>query len=134
MKSKLVITLGIIITVSVAILIMLLSISKPTTFEVKDGDIIIGGSFGVTVPVSGITGLKLIEDPPKIVTRTNGSGVGTVYKGEFTLEGNVKARLYADASKPPFITFSFEDTVFYINSATDEELQALYQILSDAHN
>lgn len=133
MKPKYIFAGVVVIAVAIFLFIMLSSVNKPSTFEVKDGDFIIGGAFGVTVPVSGISGLNLTDTPPNIVTKTNGSGLGTVYKGEFTLDGNRKARLYIDASKPPFITFSYDGTVIYVNLKEAQETRALYQKLSEAH-
>jgi hypothetical protein len=120
------------VAITVFVAFLLLKDSKPSAVEIKDGNLIISGSFGLTVPISGISDLKMTESPPKITSRTNGSGIGTVYKGEFRLEGNIKARIYADASKPPFMTFYYDGTVFYINLGTAEELQALYGQLADA--
>lgn len=129
MKHNVFIGAGIIVVVASVVFIMILKINKPSSFDIKDGDFIIGGSFGVTVPMTGIADLELSDVPPTIVTRTNGSGVGTIYKGEFTLDGNVKSRLYIDASKPPFIIFNYNGTVFYINLETPEETQTLYEKL-----
>jgi hypothetical protein len=134
MKHKFFIAAGLIVVIALGVFIMMLGDSKPSSFELKDGNLVIGGSFGVSVPLSGISGLGLADIPPKIETKTDGAGLGTVYKGEFTLDGGVKARLYYDALKPPFITFSSGGTVFYINAATPEETQALYQQLEDALN
>jgi hypothetical protein len=134
MKPKLFIAVGLIVVITVVVGFMLLKDSKPSAIEIKDGNLIISGSFGLTVPVSGISDLNITEAAPKIASRTNGSGIGTVYKGEFRLEGSIKARIYADASKPPFITFNEDNTIFYINLATAEETQALYKLLTDALN
>jgi hypothetical protein len=70
MNKKFFIGAGIIVAVTAVVFIILLSVSKPSTFEVKDGNFIIGGSFGITVPISGISGLEMTDNPPKIVTRT----------------------------------------------------------------
>jgi hypothetical protein len=132
MRQKFIIAAALMIVISVVVVFMLLRDSKPSSFAVNDGNLIIGGAFGVTVPVAGIANPNITESPPKIASRTNGSGVGTVYKGEFRLEGNLNARIYADASKPPFIKFSYDNTIFYINLGTAEETQALYRQLTDA--
>jgi hypothetical protein len=131
MKLKIFIGVAIVVAAAAAVFIMMMGDSKPSPFEVSSGNLIIGGSFGITVPVSDVTGLDITEAPPEIETKTNGSGLGSMYKGEFELKDGTKARLYIDASKPPFIIFKNGDTVFYLNSGTPEETQALYQKLSE---
>lgn len=131
MKWKLLLAAGIIIIVAVMLVFMFTQGSKPSGVEIKDGQLSIGGLFGATVPLSDIDSLQLTEIPPDIVTRTNGSGIGTDYKGEFLLIDDVKARLYIDSSKPPFIVFYVGETVFYINLDTSEQTESLYQQLTD---
>jgi hypothetical protein len=131
MKLKIFIGAAIVVAAAAAVFIMMMGDSKPSPFEVSSGDLVIGGSFGVTVPLADITDLDLTDVPPEIKTKTNGAGLGSMYKGEFVLMDGKKARLYIDASQPPFIIFRDGDTVFYLNSGTPEETQALYQKLSE---
>jgi hypothetical protein len=70
--------------------------------------------------------LNMTESIPKIVTKSNGLEIGSVYKGEFILEGNVSARIYVDTSKPPFIVFKTKDNVVYLNLETPAATRALY--------
>ncbi len=92
----------------------------------------IQGSFGISVPLDDISGLTLKNEIPAIGTRTNGSGLGSHYKGEFTLQDGTKARLYVDASKQQFVSFVQGGTAFYINSDTPEKTQELYDQLKAA--
>jgi len=132
MKQKYTVAAVLIVVIAAVVLLFMLKDSKPSTFELEDGNLVIGGSFGVTVPVTEISGLTLTETAPVITYKKNGSGVGTVYKGEFRLEGDVPARIYADTAKPPFVTFTHDGTAFYLNLATADETQALYQRILDA--
>lgn len=133
MKQKqLIIAVAMIVIVAAVVIIMLNADSKPSTMEVRDGSLVIGGSFGVTVPVSEISGLEWQDALPGIGRKTNGSGVGSVYKGEFTLADGAKARLYADGKKPPFIRFTQGGTVFYLNAGTKEQTEELMAKLEAA--
>ena len=123
------ITLAIIAVIVCLVAVMLVRDSKPPVYSLSGGNLGIKSSFGVSVPAAEITGLELTETAPEIKTKTNGAGVGSVLKGEFLLEDGLKARLYADTQSPPFIRFTWDGWVFYINAATREETEALYNAL-----
>lgn len=118
----------------IAVVIMMLGDSKPSTFEIEDNMLVIGSSFGVSVPLLEISNIELTESIPKTTYKTNGLGLGSIKKGEFKMEGIEKAQLYIDESVPAFIRFIHADTVFYINMATPEETRQLYQTLMAAAN
>lgn len=128
MKSKWAIAVTIIIAVAViaTVALMMNRDSQPAEFSLRDGQLVISCSFGVSVPLEEIAGLELTETVPEIDTRTNGASVGCVHKGEYKLAGGNPARLYIDASVPPFIRFTQGDTVFYISAGNAEATRALY--------
>jgi hypothetical protein len=132
MKSKVLIAVVLVLVIAAAIFWMISLEQKPTVFLLDGNNLQIQGSFGVNVPLDEISGLELKNEMPAIGTKTNGSGLGSKYKGEFTLKDGTKARLYADASKPPFVSFMQGDTVFYANSDTPEKTQELYDRLKNA--
>jgi len=122
----------IIVAVAVLVIMMMSKDSKPAAYEIKDDELVITCSFGVSVPLDQITSLELTEDAPQIATKTNGAGIGSMHKGEYQLQDGSKARLYIDDEMPPFIRFIQGDTVFYLNSDSQEATQALFDTLSDA--
>jgi hypothetical protein len=132
MKLKLIMAVLIVAAAAIVIFVMMSGINKPSVFVVNGSNLEIQGSFGTVVPISGISSLEMKDSMPAITYKTNGSGLGSVYKGEFTLDGGAKARLYMDTSKPPFISFSYDGTVFYINSDTRQKTQGLYDELKAA--
>ncbi len=125
-KKYLLLTVIIAVVVVVFVSFMLVKDSQAAEYDIQDGTLIIDTAFGVDVPVSQMKNLALTNDAPVVLTRTNGAGVGSVNKGEFLLEGDVKARIYADVEKPPFIKFTYDGTVFYLNADTAEETEALF--------
>jgi hypothetical protein len=122
----------IIVAVAVVLIIMMSGDSKPAAYEIKDGELVITCSFGVSVPLNEITSLELTEDAPQIATKTNGAGIGSMQKGEYKLQDGSKARLYIDDEMPPFIRFVQGDTIFYLNSDSPEATQTLFDELSAA--
>ncbi len=134
MKNKWAIIVAglIIVAVAVVIVMMMSTDSKPAVYEIKDEELIITCSFGVSVPLEDITSLELTKDGPQIATKTNGAGIGSMQKGEYLLTDGSKARLYIDDEMPPFIRFMQGDTVFYLNSDSKEATQALFDELQAA--
>lgn len=132
MKYRMILA-GIIITVvAVVMIITMNAVGKANTFAVTSDKLEIGGAFGTTVSLARITNLDIKATMPAVGMKTNGSGMGAAYKGEFNLQDGTKARLYVDASKPPFITFKQEDVSFFLNLDTPEKTQELYNQLKEA--
>ncbi len=134
MKNKFAIILGsiIVVVVTIVVIVMMNGSSKPAVYEIKGGELVITGSFGVSVPLDDIASLELTQAAPDIATRTNGAGIGSMYKGEFKLADGRKARLYIDDEISPFIRFIQGDTVFYLNSGSPESTQALFEEIQAA--
>jgi hypothetical protein len=122
----------IIVAVAIVVVIMMSTDSKPASYEIKDGELVITCSFGVSVPLEEITSLELTQDAPQVASKTNGAGIGSMQKGEYLLQDGSKARLYIDDEMPPFICFMQGDTVFYLNSDSPEATQALFDELAAA--
>jgi hypothetical protein len=134
MKNKFAIFAGAVIVVAVAVFvgIMMSSSSQPTACALKDGNLVIDGMFGTSVPLTDISSLELTDTTPDIQTRTNGSSLGGVHKGEYLLTDGSKARLYIDENNSPFILFLQGDTVFYINLDSAEATQSFFSELQAA--
>jgi hypothetical protein len=132
MKLKAIIAVIIVAVFVVGFYLLLSGSGKPASFTVNGEALEIKGLFGTTVPIAEISSLELTDSMPAIVYKNNGSGLGSVNKGEFTLEGEVQARLYMDKSKPPFIHFTQGGTAFYLNSETEQKTRELFDQLSSA--
>lgn len=120
--------LGIIITVVTLIgvgIIMYFSLQPTTVEETKDG-VTINGMYGDTFTWAQLQNATLVDELPDIAMRTNGSAVGAKLKGHFKLKSGDKAVLFVDKSKPPFITFTANDKLYYINLQSADETNALY--------
>lgn len=132
MKIKFIFAAIVVIIVGASVFMMMNRDSKSSTYEITQDNLIIGGSFGVSVPIKEITALELTKIKPEIALKTNGSGLGDVYKGEFKLTDGSKARLYIDAGILQFIKFVYNDTIFYINAESAEKTQVLFEQLTNA--
>ena len=124
---------GIIVAaVAVVVALMMTNDSKDAQFAVENDALVISCSFGVTVPLSEIENLELTADAPQIESKDNGSGLGTMQKGQFTLAGGVKSRLYIDEQAPVFIRFSRGDEVYYLSAESEDATRALFEQLKSS--
>jgi cell division protein YceG involved in septum cleavage len=133
-KGLTIIVLLAIIAVVAFVGFMVLRDSKPAQFEITDDALSIQCAFGVDVPLDEIENPELVSSMPSVAAKTNGAGVGSMQKGEYTLTDGRHARLYVDDTQPMFITFTYDDTVFFLNAATVEDTQTLFDTLQDAVN
>lgn len=92
--------------------------------------IMIGGVYGATIPREEITGISLESEIPKILSRNNGFSGGEVRKGNFTLEGVGRGRLYLESSEGPFIFIKTADSYTIINYKESSRTEALFYTLT----
>lgn len=134
MKNKILIPIVLVLVVAFVVFIgtMMARDSKAAKFEITEDALSIQCSFGVDVPLSEIENLSTTDTLPAVGTKTNGAGIGSMQKGQYNLKDGRKARLYLDKTQPLFITFTQGDTVFFLNTDTQEDSQALFEQLQKA--
>ena len=100
---------------------------------VGDGVVEIKDEYAMTIPVSDIDTVLLVEELPSIKTRTNGISTRKVNIGKFKMSDGNKCRLYINKDVDAFVEIRFvaqgsqpQDLVF-INRKTVEETKALYE-------
>ena len=118
--------------VIVVVVLMMTNDSKDAQFSVDDSALNITCSFGVSVPLDEIENPELTQDAPQIKNKDNGAGIGSIQKGQYTLEGGVKARLYIDQKAPVFIRFSHGGEVYYLSAESEDATRALFEKLQSA--
>ena len=134
MRNKWAIIAGVVFTAAVIVVValMMTNDSKDAQFSVDDSALNITCSFGVTVPLDEIKNPELTQDVSQIKNKDNGAGIGSMQKGQYTLEGGVKGRLYVDTEAPVFIRFSRGGEVFYLSAETEDATRALFEQLKAA--
>ena len=134
MRNKWAIIAGAIFTAAIVVVVVLMMTndSKDAQFSVDNIALNITCSFGITVPLDEIENPELTRDVPQIKNKDNGAGIGSMQKGQYTLEGGVKARLYIDQEAPVFIRFSRGGEVFYLSAETEDATRALFEQLKAA--
>lgn len=100
---------------------------QPTDVAANEDGFEISGIYGDSIAWENMEQLKLVEELPAISMRTNGSAIGSKLKGHFKFENGDKAKLFVDKSKPPFITFTANDKLYYVNMTSSEDTAALFE-------
>lgn len=103
--------------------------AKPAEYTLENGVFKISGMYGQKVPVNEITGLELKETIPEIITRTNGSDIGSKKKGHFKLKDIGSVKLFTDVSKPPFIYIKSNSDNIILNCEDGTKTRDLYERL-----
>ena len=134
MRIKWAVIAGVVFTAAVIVVVALMMTNdrKDAQFSVDDSALNITCSFGITVPLDEIENPELTQDVPKIKNKDNGAGIGSMQKGQYTLEGGVKARLYIDEKAPVFIRFSYGGEVYYLSAEWEDATRALFEQLHSA--
>ena len=104
----------------------------PITLTVE-GESLVARQIGedYVIEVDDIQNLTLVEELPSM-TRTNGTGMETLLKGTFRLtETGERVQLFLDPENAHFLTFTAEDTIYYMSCAEDGHTLTLYEALRE---
>lgn len=134
MKTSVKIIVGSIVAflliVCIGVAILLLKSSQTAQYTINNGILNISGMYGQEVQINSVSKIELKDTMPEIIFKTNGSALGTKYKGYFNLEGIKGAKLFVDASKPPFIFIeSSTGAVIILNCDDANETKRIFDEL-----
>ena len=104
---------------------------QPTKFNVDSEAFEISGMYGDKISWEEISEIQLVNELPEIAIRSNGASVGSIRKGNFKFKNGEKAKLFVDRSVPAFITFTWNDELYYLNKSTVDETEKLYEDMMD---
>ncbi|BCR35250.1 hypothetical protein [Mariniplasma anaerobium] len=89
-----------------------------------------GGLYGKTIEIDDSVIISMV-DPIEITRRTNGSSIGNVKSGSFTLVGDVPVYLNLGNSTHDWIAIIDGEDRYYINLKDEQETIDLYNDLLD---
>jgi len=115
------------ITIGVGVLLHFSS--KPAEYTLGNGILNISGMYGQEIPINEICNLEIRDTIPEVLTKTNGSGLGTMMKGYFKLKDIGAAKLFVDTSKPPFVYVKTDSIIMILNCEESENTKAFYEKL-----
>ena len=122
------------------IVVLLEALLAPALFMNYNSKVLVGndvieikGEYAMTIPVSDIDTVLLVEKLPSIKTRANGISTRKVKIGIFKMSDGNKCRLYINKDVPLFVeikcqqtTDNGQQTLVFINRKTVEDTKTLY--------
>ncbi|MGI6307747.1 MAG: DUF3784 domain-containing protein [Dethiobacteria bacterium] len=123
------IIIGSIIVFFVGIGVIILISAQTPEILISAETVQIKGLYGIEIDRSDINDVNLVDIMPAVIRKTNGFDCGNILKGNFLLQGGVKAKLYVNAGKPPFIEITTQEGLIILNQGNPERTAALFQSL-----
>ena len=117
------------ILIMVGVGILLYFTGKPADFIIQENTLEITGMYGEKIDLKEVTTIELKDELPKILSKTNGSAIGSAKKGYFKLEDLGKVKLFVDTEIPPFIMIQSQDDIVFFNADSQAETEHLYHEL-----
>ena len=122
------------------IVVLLEALLAPALFMNYNSKVLVGndvieikGEYAMTIPVSDVDTVLLVEKLPSIKTRANGISTRKVNIGIFKMSDGNKCRLYINKDVPLFVeikcqqtTDNGQQTLVFINRKTVEDTKTLY--------
>ena len=119
------------IVLGIVVLFIILAFIKERIFVYEDGIKIKDLMYPLTIPNDTIVSINMIDRLPLLIYRTNGTGIGPIQKGYFTvknssLEHSENATLYIRNKNASAIEIRTVNGLVYINQKNDELTQCLF--------
>lgn len=124
------------IVLGIVVLFIILAFIKEKIFVYEDGIKIKDLMYPLTIPNDAIVSINMIDRLPILKYRTNGTGMGAIQKGYFTvknssLEHSENATLYIRNKNTSVIEIRTVNGLVYINQKNDELTQELFHEIKD---
>lgn len=124
--------IGFLVLTAVGVGVLLYLSAKPAEYSVKEDHLGISGLYGEDIEFKNINALTLEEQIPKILSKSNGSSLGSKKKGYFRLEDVGKAKLFLESDRPPFIFIDTGSGLRIVNTGEKAQTEKLYTELTAA--
>ena len=117
-----------VMVIFIAVLVFFSTKSLEVTF--LDEGLKIHGMYGDIYPWESIDKVELIDEMPNIGLKTNGSAIGSKYKGYFTTSEYGKVKLFVDSDNPPFIYLETNEGIVVFNMNSSEKTQEVFNLVA----
>lgn len=102
----------------------------PITLSIKEDEVV---AFHLKaeyeLPIDEVERAELVEELPQL-TKSVGSALDTLIKGKYIVRGTgERCMLFLNPQNEVFIKLEYEDMVYYLSGANDEETMAVYRAL-----
>ncbi len=105
------IVLPIALVILIAVGTLLWAEARPPTASVDASGLHVASAvYSVDVPLEDITDVRLLNEMPRILARTNGTGLGQTLRGHFRVDGLGEGRLFLELGHPPYLLVRTNET------------------------
>lgn len=127
-ETKIVLVIVIFIMLITCIPIMAIGYST-TKVTITDTSIKISSGVNASITKDKIKSVSLVNEMPKILIRTGGIDMGRVQKGSYSLENDIKAKLFLASKEGPFIEIILDSSPshYYINYKDSKNTNTTYE-------
>jgi len=100
-----------------------------TKVTITDTSIKISSGVNASITKDKIKSVSLVNEMPKILIRTGGIDMGRVQKGSYSLENDIKAKLFLASKEGPFIEIILDSSPshYYINYKDSKNTNTTYE-------
>lgn len=85
--------------------------------------------YSAEVPLADITDVELTRELPRIVARTNGTGLGRTLRGNFRLDRLGDGKLFLTSGSPPYLVVKTRDSYVIVGYSDPERTRDLHREL-----
>lgn len=102
---------------------------QPYELVVKKESFEVTGMYGDEWALKGVKQVKLIEEMPAVVSKSNGVGLSTLAKGHFKVKDYGNCLLYIHKNSSPYIYIELEKEKIFINAKEPSKTKEWYKQL-----
>ncbi|MCD8508528.1 MAG: DUF3784 domain-containing protein [Bacillus sp. (in: Bacteria)] len=103
---------------------------QPNDLKIVGNEVHVSGVYGLEWELDGVSNVELMEEMPRILSRSNGFSHGQRAKGRFRVEDLGNGTLFLYRNYPPFLFVQREDgDYFFINSKDQRKTEEWYEKL-----
>jgi len=104
----------------------------PALIDLEEEYIDIQGLYGREIHYDEIINVSLEKEIPKIVRRTNGSSIGEIRKGRFSLENRENVLLFLEKNGPDYLVIEYSRGKVIINNKDNYKTIKLFEDIEKA--
>ncbi|QGG49421.1 hypothetical protein FTV88_3356 [Heliorestis convoluta] len=107
---------------------------QESTVTIEEERLLVSGFYGEDLSLAEIEEIRVEEEIPPIIIRTNGFHFGPVMKGNFRVEEWGRSRLHLHSRQGPYVVIRTRDKYIVINYRNEEKTRQLYDQLYEKKN
>ena len=124
--KQLVLPIGVVSVALILVVVMMFFSFQATKVTFVEAGLQVHGLYGEVYTWDCVEEVRLMEELPTLVMRTNGSALGSHLKGHFQAEGLGPVKLFVNTQKPPFIYLYTTGKIAILNMETAEQTVTTY--------